>query len=55
VLSRGQLIDKALGAGVAVTDRTVDVHITALRKKIREAAAWVQTIRGVGYGFRQPS
>lgn len=55
VLTRSQLIDSVLGTGVAVTDRTIDVHITALRKKLGEAAAWVQTVRGVGYTFRSPT
>lgn len=55
VLSRAQLIDHVLGPGVAVTDRTIDVHITAIRKKLGEAAAWVQTVRGVGYTFRPPA
>jgi two-component system phosphate regulon response regulator PhoB len=55
VLSRSQLIDTVLGPSVAVTDRTIDVHVTALRKKLGEGAAWIQTIRGVGYAFRQPS
>ncbi len=54
VLSRAQLIDAALGPNAAVTDRTIDVHITALRKRLCEAADWVQTIRGVGYTFRMP-
>ncbi|MBP7935254.1 MAG: response regulator [Phycisphaerae bacterium] len=54
VLSRGQLIESTLGMGVAVTDRAIDVHITAVRKKLGEAAAWVQTVRGVGYTFREP-
>lgn len=61
VLSRIQLIDAALGTEVAVTDRTIDVHITALRRKIAaaspnpETVTWIQTIRGVGYTFRPPS
>jgi len=55
VLSRGQLIESALGAGVAVTDRTIDVHITALRRKLCETAAWIQTVRGIGYTFREPT
>ncbi|MBU0638349.1 MAG: response regulator [Planctomycetes bacterium] len=55
VLSRAQLIDAALGHGVAVTIRTMDVHIAGLRKKLGTAAACVQTIRGVGYAFRLPS
>lgn len=55
VLDRTQLIDSVLGPTVAVTDRTIDVHIAGLRKKLGEAAAaWVQTIRGVGYTFRDP-
>lgn len=54
VMSRSQLIDAALGIGVAVTDRTVDVHITALRKKLGDASGWIQTVRGVGYAFREP-
>ncbi|MFO0974026.1 MAG: response regulator [Phycisphaerae bacterium] len=61
VLDRGQLIERALGSGVVVTDRTIDVHITALRKKIGsaspagQAASWVATVRGAGYAFREPT
>ncbi len=56
VLDRTQLIDTVLGTAVAVTDRTIDVHIAGLRKKLGESAAtWVQTIRGVGYTFRDPN
>jgi len=54
VLSRAQLIKALLGAGAAVTDRTIDVHITALRKKLGSAGVWIQTVRGVGYAFREP-
>jgi two-component system phosphate regulon response regulator PhoB len=54
VLSRSQLLDAVLGSGVVVTDRTIDVHITALRKKLSQAGRWLQTVRGVGYTFRQP-
>jgi two-component system phosphate regulon response regulator PhoB len=52
VLTRGQLIDTVLGHNVVVTDRTMDVHIAALRKKLGPAADCVQTVRGVGYTFR---
>lgn len=61
VLARAQLIERAMGPGVIVTDRTIDVHVTALRRKISaadpsgEAARWLQTIRGVGYAFREPA
>jgi len=54
VCPRERLIDQALGPGVAVTDRTIDVHIAALRKKLGEAAAWIRTVRGAGYAFREP-
>ncbi len=52
--SREQLIDAALGPNVAVVDRTIDVHIAALRKKLGPAASWVQTVRGAGYIWRTP-
>ncbi len=55
VLDRGQLIDMVLGTTVAVTDRTIDVHIASLRKKLGFASGWIQTVRGVGYTFRPPS
>jgi DNA-binding response OmpR family regulator len=54
VLSRGQLIDTVMGTGVAVTDRTIDVHMASVRKKLGEAAQWIQTVRGIGYTCRQP-
>jgi len=52
--SREQLIDAALGTDVAVVDRTIDVHVAALRKKLGSAAKWVQTVRGAGYIWRAP-
>jgi DNA-binding response OmpR family regulator len=55
VLDRSRLIEATLGPIAVVTDRTIDVHITALRRKLGEAAAWIQTVRGVGYTFRQPA
>lgn len=54
VLDRAQLIDSVLRSGVAVTNRTIDVHIATLRKKLGSAAAWIQTVRGVGYTLREP-
>lgn len=52
VLSRVQLIDAAMGTDTVVTDRTIDVHVAALRKKLGDHAGWIQTIRGIGYTFR---
>lgn len=54
VLTREQLIDTAVGHGAAVTNRAMDVHIAALRKKLGSAADCVHTVRGVGYAFRLP-
>jgi len=53
VLSRDQLIDSVLGTGAIVTDRTIDVHVAALRKKLGNASSFIQTVRGVGYALRQ--
>ena len=49
VLSRDQLMDRAMGTDVFVTDRAIDVHITAVRKKLGDLAWMVHTVRGVGY------
>jgi len=49
VLTRDQLMDKAMGTDVFVTDRAIDVHITAVRKKLGDQAWMVHTVRGVGY------
>ncbi len=52
VYARGQLLDRAWGPDVAVTERTVDVHIKTLRKKLVAAglpAETIETVRGVGY------
>jgi DNA-binding response OmpR family regulator len=49
VLSRGVLMNQAMGPGVLVTQRTIDVHITALRRKLGDQGHIVQTVRGVGY------
>lgn len=54
VLTRDQLIDIALGRNAVVTPRAIDVHLTALRKKLGPGAGWIQTIRGVGYSCRRP-
>lgn len=55
VFSRSELIDSALGSDAIVLDRTIDVHIRSLRKKMDEHADVVETVRGVGYRFRDPS
>ncbi len=49
VLSRNQLIDQAMGPNTIVTDRTIDVHLTALRRKLGRARSLIRTVRGIGY------
>lgn len=53
VLTRDQLMDKAMGSDVFVTDRAIDVHITAIRKKLGNAHWLVRTVRGVGYRLQE--
>jgi two-component system alkaline phosphatase synthesis response regulator PhoP len=52
VLTRNQLLDLALGQDHFVLDRTIDVHVSALRRKLGDAGQWVETVRGVGYRLR---
>lgn len=52
---RSELIDAALGADTLVLERTIDVHVRALRKKLGRAADAIQTVRGVGYRFKETS
>jgi two-component system phosphate regulon response regulator PhoB len=49
VFTRDEIIDAAIGRDAVVTDRTVDVHITAIRKKLGESGGRIETIRGFGY------
>jgi DNA-binding response OmpR family regulator len=52
VFKRSELIDAALGEDTMVLERTIDVHIRALRSKMGEDAHLIETVRGVGYRFR---
>ncbi len=49
---RSELINSALGEDTLVLERTIDVHIRSLRKKLGERSDAVETVRGVGYRFR---
>ncbi len=53
VLTRDQLMDKAMGTDVFVTDRAIDVHVTAIRKKLGKASWLIHTVRGVGYRLNE--
>ena len=50
VLTRERLRERALG-NLNVTDRTIDVHMASLRKKLNEVGDQIETVRGVGYRF----
>jgi two-component system phosphate regulon response regulator PhoB len=52
VFSRNQIISGIRGPDYPVTDRSVDVQVLALRKKLGAAGELIETIRGVGYRFR---
>src|SRR5215218_3391813 len=52
--TRHQLMDAAIGEGSIVLERTIDVHVKTLRKKLGAAAGeLIETVRGVGYRFRE--
>ncbi len=53
VFSRERLLDAVWGSDVVVVDRTVDVHIRKIREKLGEDAGMIETIKGVGYRFRE--
>ena len=51
--SRAQLMDAAIGDGAIVLERTIDVHVKSLRRKLGPAGDFIETVRGVGYRFRE--
>ena len=53
VFNRSQIVDAVHGEGYAVTDRAVDVQIVGLRKKLGNCGDYIETVRGVGYRFKE--
>lgn len=53
VLTRNQLLDDIQNSDAFVVDRNIDVHIASLRKKLGPGFQWIETVRGVGYRFRE--
>jgi two-component system phosphate regulon response regulator PhoB/two-component system alkaline phosphatase synthesis response regulator PhoP len=49
VFSRDEILERLWGTEKAVLDRTIDVHITNLRKKLKRAGRLIKNVRGVGY------
>jgi len=52
VFTRYQIVDNVHGSDYLVTDRAVDVQIVSLRKKLGSCGKLIQTVRGVGYRFK---
>lgn len=52
VFTRHQIVDNVHGDDYPVTDRSVDVQIVSLRRKLGEVGAYIETVRGVGYRFK---
>ncbi|PKL08505.1 MAG: DNA-binding response regulator [Spirochaetae bacterium HGW-Spirochaetae-7] len=52
VFTRSQIIDSVRGRDYPVTDRSVDVQVLSIRKKLGSSADIIETVRGVGYRFR---
>jgi len=53
VYTRTQIVDAIRGANYAVTDRSIDVQIVGLRKKLGDHGNLIETVRGVGYRFKE--
>ncbi len=53
VFTRDQLIDSTRGEGTIITDRSIDVQIVGLRKKLGKVGMYIETVRGIGYRFRE--
>jgi len=54
VYSRYQIVDALRGSDYPVTERAVDVQVVGLRKKLGKKGRLIETVRGVGYKFREP-
>ena len=52
--TRNELMDAAIGVDAVVLERTIDVHVKSLRKKLGDGADLIETVRGVGYRFHEP-
>ncbi|HEX4132833.1 MAG TPA: response regulator [Pirellulales bacterium] len=51
--TRSQIVDSVKGEDYPVTERSVDVQVTGLRKKLGEFGSYIETVRGVGYRFKK--
>jgi len=51
--SRSQIVDAVKGEDYPVTERSVDVQVVGLRKKLGPLGGYIETVRGVGYRFKE--
>ena len=51
--TRPQLMDAAMGDEAVVLERTIDVHVKSLRRKLGREGDLIETVRGLGYRFRE--
>jgi len=55
VLTRNQLLDDVQNENAFIVDRNIDVHVASLRKKLGAEFDWIETVRGIGYRFKEES
>jgi two-component system phosphate regulon response regulator PhoB len=53
VFERGELLSQVVGPDTIVVDRSIDVHVNSIRKKLGKRRELIQTVRGVGYKFAE--
>jgi phosphate regulon transcriptional regulator PhoB len=53
VFTRDQLLSRVIGESAEVVERNIDVHVRAVRKKLGNCRELVETVRGIGYRFRE--
>ena len=53
VFTRQQIVDAVRGENYAVTERSIDVQIVGLRKKLGDHGKYIETVRGIGYRFKE--
>jgi len=53
VFTRQQIVDAVRGENYAVTERSIDVQIVGLRKKLGDHGNYIETVRGIGYRFKE--
>jgi two-component system phosphate regulon response regulator PhoB len=51
--TRHDLMDSAIGDGAIVLERTIDVHVKSLRRKLGPSGDFIETVRGIGYRFKE--